>query len=176
MGTGERHQRGFTLIEIMITVAIIGVLAAIAIPMYMQHAGKARGVEAVLQLRKIARSSMEYYAEHKAFPVGAAAVLPGPDGGACSQPNRTFAPSAAWTTDPVWSQIDFIVVDPSKFSYHYQVTGPTSAHAWAVIDSTCSGTLTTYDAYMEGRKDGSVEWVLMDPLSSVHPPKPPVGG
>lgn len=172
MAKGDRVQRGFTLIETMIVVAIIGVLAAIAIPMYMHYTGRARGVEAVLHLRKIARSSIEYFATNKTFPAGVAAVLPGPDGDACKQPGKQFAPTAAWTTDPVWASIDFIVSEPAKFSYHYATTGPMSAHAWAVADTACTGSMITYDVYMEGRHDGTVDWVLIDPLSNKHPVLP----
>lgn len=161
----ERGERGFTLIEIMITVAIIGVLAALAIPMYMAHASKARGVEAVVQLSKLKTNARQYFMEHHTFPSAVAETLPGDDGTACGTKDRRFDVNTKWATDPTWSALDFAIGERSRFSYHFQTTGPTSAHAWAIADPGCNGDRIRYDLYLEGRPDGTVETAIIDPFS-----------
>lgn len=50
MGIHQRVQKGFTLIELMIVVAIIGILAAIAIPQYQDYVAKSQMARAVSEL------------------------------------------------------------------------------------------------------------------------------
>ncbi len=64
----KKEQHGFTLIELMIVVAIIGILAAIAIPAYQNYIIRAQISEG-LTLSAGAKSAVsEYYVEHGVWP------------------------------------------------------------------------------------------------------------
>jgi len=60
----KKNQKGFTLIELMIVVAIIGILAAIAIPNFMSYQCKAKQAEAKSHLGSIRSMQEAYYAEY----------------------------------------------------------------------------------------------------------------
>jgi len=55
------HQRGFTLIEVMIVVAIVGILAAIAYPSYMEHIRKGNRADAQASLMQLSQFMERYY-------------------------------------------------------------------------------------------------------------------
>lgn len=137
-------QRGFTLIELMIVVAIIGVLAAIAIPMFMAQAGKARTTEAMLQLNMLAKSAKTYYQANTKFPQGTAAALPAADGSACNGTSRKLAVTNDWVNDATWSELDFHIDEPNLFTYHYTSSAASVATAYAVGDLDCDKQLVTY--------------------------------
>lgn len=58
-----RFQRGFTLTELMITVGLIGVLAAIAVPNFIAYQARARRSEAYANLAALSRAEIAYQAE-----------------------------------------------------------------------------------------------------------------
>jgi type IV pilus assembly protein PilE len=61
------EQRGFTLIELMITVAIVGILAAIAIPSYQESVRKSRRADAEGNLMGLANALERKYTENNNY-------------------------------------------------------------------------------------------------------------
>jgi prepilin-type N-terminal cleavage/methylation domain-containing protein len=74
----KNNQKGFTLIELMIVVAIIGILAAIAIPQFAAYRMRAFNSAAVSDVNNIQKAEATLFADWQCFGATADAALPGP--------------------------------------------------------------------------------------------------
>ncbi len=62
-----RNKKGFTLIELMIVVAIIGILAAIAIPNFLKFQAKSKQSEAKTNLKAVYTAETSYFGENNSY-------------------------------------------------------------------------------------------------------------
>lgn len=71
-----KRTKGFTLIELMIVVAIIGILSAIAIPAYTDYVTRAKIPEATSTLADLRVKMEQYYLDNRTYPTVGCVVYP----------------------------------------------------------------------------------------------------
>lgn len=158
-----RTGKGFTLIELMIVVAIIGILAAVAIPAFMKYIRRSKTTEATMNIRKLFDSSVAYFsAEHaarngdiipKQFPI---TVDRTPANTACPDKN---VPNAATFADETWQALNFSVDDPFLYSYTFESTNLAVA-AGSTFTARAEGDLNCDDALSLFERTGKVDAAL----------------
>jgi len=118
----RNNQKGFTLIELMIVVAIIGILAAIAIPNFLSYQLKAKTAEAKTNIGSIKTSQEAFKAEYDFYVICAANPAPGTIGPG----KQAWGVPAAGTG---WPEIGYAPASNVYYSYEANVAGPVPAAA-----------------------------------------------
>jgi prepilin-type N-terminal cleavage/methylation domain-containing protein len=146
----KRHggdKQGFSLIELMITVAILGILAAIAIPAFTAYMARAKTSEATSNLNLMFKSAATYYAGDMGGKAVTSSIT-----GYCTVDDagpRPPTPSSAKqpfdaTGDAAFEALHFKIADFVYYSYGLSSAGPGCSH---------SGSETLYTFYANGDLD-----------------------
>lgn len=159
MKSQRRHVRGgFTLLELMIVVAIVGLLASIAVPTLIHYIAKARSTEARTLVEKIYNGARIYWLEPHGT-VGSVTPLPPqfpttkaatPAISCCASAGGRCLPSQAEWQDPTWIGLGFSVDDPHYYQYEF-VSSANEFTARAIGNLDCDAIFSAFG--MIGRVD-----------------------
>mgnify|MGYP002619760452 CR=1 FL=1 len=164
MMSALRNKKGFTLVELMIVVAIIGILAAVAIPAFLNYIKRSKTTEAKLNVKSIYDAGMGYYnriftnedseiissrlpgdiaATPDATPGRTPRTGTGDDDGFTCPPGTTDT-GRPDTTCLAWQDLGFATTDPVYYSYVF-ITFDDEVDTAAAADETvaCADPVTT---------------------------------
>lgn len=168
------RKQGFTLIELMIVVAIIGILAAIAIPAFINYVKRSKTSEANTNLKNLFTGAAAYY--NREQPQGSGIQARGESGiilGRCLVASAVTSntPSAGKTVlawpgeagEPTFGALNALIADPIYFRYTVNSLGPTAGSC----GDDSPGGAQLYEFQATGDLDGDGEQSLFELAAGV---------
>ncbi|HGH6137017.1 TPA: pilin [Neisseria meningitidis] len=132
-------QKGFTLIELMIVIAIVGILAAVALPAYQDYTARAQVSEAILLAEGQKSAVTEYYLNHGIWPA-----------------NNSDAGVASSASDIKGKYVQSVIVANGVVTAEMKSTG---------VNKEIKGKELSLWAK---RQDGSVKWFCGQPVTRAN--------
>jgi prepilin-type N-terminal cleavage/methylation domain-containing protein len=129
---------GYTLMELMIVVAIVGILSAVAIPTFQSYLQRSRVTEAVTFLGEIRQRQESYRAEFGQYCSVSATPGSPPESGAWAPATLpTGGDKVGWSGNPGdWSQLGAVPDGPVRFQYRTTAGPPTTTPGIAGYDGS----------------------------------------
>lgn len=164
--TVKRRQQGFSLIELMIVVAITGILSAVAVPSFLKYIKKAKTAEAPQQLEKLGNAARQYYIEEHQVgnniaplpPQFPATVAATPALSCCNYSGNKCRPDDLEWNQATWRALKFSMDDPHYFRYRFVSSGisiDAEYTALAHADLDCDTELSTFSVVGEALFQGN---------------------
>jgi prepilin-type N-terminal cleavage/methylation domain-containing protein len=157
---------GFTLLELMVCVAIIAILATVAIPQFTHHMRMARTTEATLMLDVMKKGATTYYASPRTLKDGTrvpcqfpASVAMTPAAASCCDSSVDQDADGRCDEDPhafdkpTWEALNFGLASQHVFQYAFHGSGSlssASATLSAYGDQDCDGIMSTFHLVLDG--------------------------
>lgn len=114
----EKLNKGFTLIELMITISIVAIIASIAYPSYQNHITRVRASEAQAQLLDVMQRQRKFYSEQNRFTVDLTDIFPAAaltdSGGLLTEQGFHAITSAPCGEQPLTACVDLIATPTGR--------------------------------------------------------------
>lgn len=133
----KQRETGFTLIELMIAVSIIGILVAIAYPNYTAYLVKTRRADTQAVLANFANALERYYTQNNTYLGAGTAANTNGDANSAGAPSAAVFPSQA-PLDGTDKYYNLTIVDSTATSYTLRAApfGVQTADGYMELDST----------------------------------------
>ena len=183
----KKKLAGFTLIELMIVVAIIGILAAVAIPAFLDYMKKSRATEAGEQLNAIGKKQKTLFGERSSYTVGSTSTLLPVNNGTSttghfccgglggghgsagpSNVGKCTGDATAFMGDATWKDMNFSIDEETSYQYDYAATAGNAYVAMGLGDTDCDGIDGDYTLTGAIDASGNPSAILQKPNSGTY--------